>query len=633
MQVDYALLQRLGLPVGYDVNALLPGAKDEELQPGFPPAPQDQPGTDYPLEHGMVPDTVSQLQGRGEEDTIPGTNVPRTNPVPQPAVSPASPLGRTFPWLTRGELPPKVEGKPQEPAQVSFENFPIQQTGNVESLKVPEGTASWTPAAPGQSAAEVASGVRPRVSPETQAVQDAASVDVRLQAQKERNARAQEEARQAAQKAKQDQQTAFVKPIQDILSRAKIDATSNDPSTRAQGEAAIVKLSPVLQGILTQAGMAERMTSGGGGAGRETFTTDATGKIHSTLAPSERPATPTVPNADEILAEGLGFNLKARRRADGTPMTQADFLALDKEKEASATRVAGARALGGALGKADPRALSAAQSYADAIKKGQAQTIPPEHVATLAEAFLTPASPMYGKMPNMGFGAAGMPARLQLLGAISEKMKEPGFTAMDTATRNALMKGYQSELTSQQGQRGKIDPFIRTTNANLDQAMALFPKIGNGGVPVINKWVNRYKAEFRGDPDVAALNAVIDSAMAEYSKVVTSATGSGVTAQAERDKWESRLNSSFTDAQAIEVVKNLKQELNNRLTSYDESMARITQDIRNLGGTSVGSPPPPPPAQGGGLPTEPPPNPGTPRNIKWRGTPFYWDGKNWGKAR
>jgi hypothetical protein len=325
--------------------------------------------------------------------------------------------------------------------------------------------------------------------------------------------------------------------------------------------------------------------------GQQRTTDLSTGKTSLT---THGPALPspqgTAMNADEILAKKLGYDLRHQVKSDGTPMQQQDFEMIDAEREASAKRISAARSTGTVTGKAAPEALAAAQAYADAVKKGQAQTLPPEHVDALAEAFLTPGSPMYQKQPNMGFGAAGMPARLQFLDAVADKMKQQGFTATDTSTRSALLKGYQTELTSQQGQRGKIDPFIRTTMANIDQAMSLFPKVGNGGVPVWNKWVNRFRAEYQGDPDVASLNAVIDSAMAEYAKVVTSATGSGVTGQAEREKWESRFNSAMTDAQAMAVAKNLKQELGNRLRSYDESQARIVQNIQELGGGAPAQP-------------------------------------------
>lgn len=253
-EVDYELMRRLGLPIGND---------PEELTP-----PPFETSDAY----------------------IPGTAVSREDPVAapvvsQPAVSPTSPLGRTVPWLSAG-------GK---------QDIPIQQTGNVRSIDTrplggpapdmanpPEGTASWIPEAPGQAAAEVAGGMRPRTDPLTQQAGERARVDAQIEAGKARDVAAQETARQTAQKAKQGEQATFVKPLQDILNRARIDVTSSDPATRAQAEAAVLKVSPILQNILTQGAASDQMATGGGVGGRS-YTIGADGKVQTHIAAPDKP--------------------------------------------------------------------------------------------------------------------------------------------------------------------------------------------------------------------------------------------------------------------------------------------------------------------------------------------------------
>lgn len=562
------------------------------------------PGTNVPAEdpRGMVPDTRAQLTNR-RSAAASHPSPPEPPSATPPVVAPGSPLGRSMPWLT-------ATGR---------ENLPLRQTGNMVTLDTrpaggtaptmaqpQEGTATWIPAAPGQAAAEVASGLRPRVSPETQAAQDAARVDAQLQAYAERKKAADAEAKQAEERTRRQEQAAFVKPLQDILTRARLDAASSDPLTRAQGEAAVVKVSPILQGILTQAGMTNRMEKEGGAGARETFTTDATGKVHSVVTPTEKPISPTTPNADEILAAKLGFDLKRRIKTDGTPMTQADFALLDREREASATRISTARATGTAIGQGDPLAIDAAVKKIKSLESSKAavaiEGFGPEAMDFQVKQYLTPGSPQFLKQPSFGMGSAGNPLRIAFMRRVGEMAKEMDVTPESQAVLAAVGKATQSEYQRVVANRGPIMAFAHTAERTLQQALALSDQVDRTEIPLINKALMAGKEYVGGDPMAAKLHAQLNIGVTELAKVMSGSSGGQMSSDAARKEVASMLNYAQTQEQFREVLKMLvEQDIPNRVYGYDkmiqqyeETLGNVTRNKKGTSGVTNQSPPPTP---------------------------------------
>ena len=101
-------------------------------------------------------------------------------------------------------------------------------------------------------------------------------------------------------------------------------------------------------------------------------------------------------------------------------------------------------------------------------------------------------------------------------------------------------------------------------------------------MPVFNKWANRVRGEWLGDPDVVAFNAAVQTAANEYAKVASSATGAGVTSDAARREVTAMLNTAQTPAQFNAVCDLIQKELRNRSEGYDKQIEAVGNQINRL---------------------------------------------------
>ena len=134
-----------------------------------------------------------------------------------------------------------------------------------------------------------------------------------------------------------------------------------------------------------------------------------------------------------------------------------------------------------------------------------------------------------------------------------------------------------AELTKVKQQRGQISTFEKTAEKNLDIMRGLSNKVDRSGTPVINRWILAGKKGIKGDPDVAAFEAAMTTFAGEYAKIMTSATGSGVTSNEAREEIHRIINTAMTQGQISEVSDILHREMGNRISSFDEQI-KTTED-------------------------------------------------------
>ena len=121
--------------------------------------------------------------------------------------------------------------------------------------------------------------------------------------------------------------------------------------------------------------------------------------------------------------------------------------------------------------------------------------------------------------------------------------------------------------------------FANTADKNIKLAGQLSDKVGRTGVPVINRWLLAGKRSLAGDTDVVAFDVAIRTAINEYAKVTSSATGGAVTSDTARKEVESMLHAAQTPEQIKSVIGVLEQEIGNRRSGYDEQINFIKDSI------------------------------------------------------
>ena len=189
---------------------------------------------------------------------------------------------------------------------------------------------------------------------------------------------------------------------------------------------------------------------------------------------------------------------------------------------------------------------------------------------------------MTGEIPGMGMGKAATEARTKVLNKWASDLKNTGMTPEDQVIRQTAYKASKTELSKLQSQRGTVMAFANTTEKNLDLVSQLSEKAGRTGIPVINRWLLAGKRSLTGDPDVSKFDAAVRTAINEYAKVTSSATGGQVSSDSARKEVESMLNTAQTKEQVYEVIKLLRQEMQNRRSGYDEQIQYIKDNMRGV---------------------------------------------------
>ena len=179
-----------------------------------------------------------------------------------------------------------------------------------------------------------------------------------------------------------------------------------------------------------------------------------------------------------------------------------------------------------------------------------------------------------GELPGMGMGKAATQARIKVLNKVGE-MTGGGEGAGDQALKQATYKASRAALTSLETQKSKILAFSDTASKNLKIVEELSQKVDRTGIPVMNKWINAGKRSIAGDADIAKLDAVMRTAINEYAKVTSSATGGGVTSDQARREVDEMLNAAQTQEQVSEVVGLLRREMENRRLGFEGEIQQL----------------------------------------------------------
>jgi hypothetical protein len=194
-------------------------------------------------------------------------------------------------------------------------------------------------------------------------------------------------------------------------------------------------------------------------------------------------------------------------------------------------------------------------------------TLTPEALSQEAQKYR-----MTGQLPATGMSGKG---KIAIINEAARQASAEGQTVEARVLSQSTIKAAQTELTTIQKQRGIVMSFANTAEKNLSLVDQLSSQVGRTGVPVVNRWLLAGKRSLAGDPEVAKFDAAVRTAINEYAKVTSSATGGSVTSDSARKEVESMLNSAQTPEQVTAVTKLLRQEMGNRKAGYNKQIEEV----------------------------------------------------------
>lgn len=241
------------------------------------------------------------------------------------------------------------------------------------------------------------------------------------------------------------------------------------------------------------------------------------------------------------------------------------------------------------LSKGAPPPAAAAQQQA-------ASAVTPETIKQLAERYRVD-----GTLPTFGWGASGAIVRGKILNEATAQAAAEGSTGEAERIRQVGLGTVKQALGQLEKNRANITAFENTAARNADLVLRESEKVDRMGSPIIDRWILAGKKNIAGDPGVARLDLAMRTFINEYARVTTSVTGGGVTSDTARKEIETLLASKMTKPQVREVIDLAKQEMRNRLASYDDQVKVLRDRMSIRPGTAPSSfeTPGAAPAQGG----------------------------------
>lgn len=218
----------------------------------------------------------------------------------------------------------------------------------------------------------------------------------------------------------------------------------------------------------------------------------------------------------------------------------------------------------------------------DPIKKGQtpnasaktsASVLSPEGIDLAAQEYLNT-----GKLPA-GMGGAQTGMNSKIISRAAAIAAANGNDAQAAALNRASFKSAQTGLTALTKQRTLVGAFERTALKNLEIAVDESAKVDRTGVPALNRWLLAGKKNLTGDVEVGRFNAALTSALNEYAKVLSGATGAAGISDAARREAEELLSTANTPEQVTGIVEIMKREMANREAGFAEQEAQLKETM------------------------------------------------------
>lgn len=185
----------------------------------------------------------------------------------------------------------------------------------------------------------------------------------------------------------------------------------------------------------------------------------------------------------------------------------------------------------------------------------------------------------FGTLPAIGMGKAAATLRSQIISRAARINTDNGISAADAMGNRADFHANQAALTTLSRTASQVLAFEDTAKRNGILALQKAAKAGNGNVPIFNSWVNAGR-KATGDPDVAAMNAAVETFANEYAKVVSGATGGAVTSDTARAHANSLINSAMSPTQLKSVMSTLFSDMENRKAGLEGQQNALRQQLR-----------------------------------------------------
>lgn len=198
-----------------------------------------------------------------------------------------------------------------------------------------------------------------------------------------------------------------------------------------------------------------------------------------------------------------------------------------------------------------------------------------DDVTQLSAAGLDAAALNYAKtglLPPLGMGDKN--TRKLIINRAAEMM--PG---LDVASAKADFGANSDSLKALQKQRDALGAFETTALKNLDVFLGAAGKVTDTGSPLFNKPIRTLSDQMFGGDAQTAFNVARRTVIPEFAKILANPGLSGQLSDSARKEIEDVVSGNATFKQTLAAARILKQDVENRRTSYDDQIKGIKARI------------------------------------------------------
>ncbi len=190
-----------------------------------------------------------------------------------------------------------------------------------------------------------------------------------------------------------------------------------------------------------------------------------------------------------------------------------------------------------------------------------------------------------GQLPPMGMGKQGAAVRSAIINRAAQLHPD-----LDLASARAGFAADEGSLKKLQAQRDAITSFENTAAKNIDIFLTTAGKIVDTGSPMANGLARAVSGKMLGSPDQAAYDAARQVAINEVAKITSNPNLSGALSDSARNEVSNFNPSTATLKQTVAVMRILKQDMANRASAMDQTLATVKGRISGKGASPATAP-------------------------------------------
>lgn len=184
-----------------------------------------------------------------------------------------------------------------------------------------------------------------------------------------------------------------------------------------------------------------------------------------------------------------------------------------------------------------------------------------------------------GHTTAMGMSASD-PFRRAYINMRSTIIAERG--AREVATQVASFKSDQLALNNLQRINDAMSGWESATKKNLEQVRILSKQVGRYGSTLANDYQQFLQGKMETYPELTKFKIAVETGVAEYTRVMYSATPSGVTTDEQKRTGRDMLSIGMSEGNVDAAIDQMYTDMGNRKSSMDEQVWYIQARMRGM---------------------------------------------------